>query len=101
MKQVTLNQIEIKVEGEVTLKLWGGGTGTINMKPFILKGKEVTKDNILGCINDGGFGCESITNAWIDIYDLYENGYKEFNRSIFTDCKHHTNLFLRGIKPNK
>ena len=94
MKAVTLKQIGIQVQGEVMLNLWGGGQGSMTMESYFLPLDKATKTNILRCVNDGGFGCESIESACIDIYDVYENGHKQYNREIYTDCKHHTKYFL-------
>ena len=75
MKQLVLNRIGYYITGEATLNLWDGGTGTINIEPTILKTNKVpTKEDILKAhaINDNGFGCESIDEANIDIYEMYE-----------------------------
>lgn len=94
MKTVTLKQIGIQVQGEAMLNLWGGGKGTIDMESYFLPLGKATKTNILRCVNDNGFGCESIESAYIDIYDVYENGHKQYNRELYVDCKHHTKHFL-------
>ena len=86
MKEVTLKQVGYVVTGESTLNLWGGGQGSISIKPE--KVKRVSKEIILACVNDNGFGCESIDSAEIDIYDLYESGYQEFNRTIYADSQY-------------
>ena len=75
MKQLVLNQIGYYITGEATLNLWGGGTGTTDIKPTLLETNKVpTKEDILEAkiINDNGFGCESIDEANISIYELYE-----------------------------
>ena len=47
MKQLVLNQIGYYITGEATLNLWGGGTGTINIKPTLLETNKVpTKEDI-------------------------------------------------------
>lgn len=94
MKKVVLNQIGICIGGIARLNLWGGDTGTIPMEKMFLPLDKATKTNILRCVNDNGFGCESITYADIDIYDAYESGFKSYNRTISTDCRHHTKHFL-------
>jgi len=93
MKTRTLKQVGIVVSGESLLNLWGGGQGSIAMNPVVLKNEFITKDNILRCVNDGGFGCESIDSAIIFISVLYEGGYKERVLEIETDSIHHTRLF--------
>ena len=80
MKQVTLNQVGYVVGGEATLNLWGGGQGTIEMNETTID--NLTIENILKSINDGGFGCESIEEATVIIYALYEHGYKEYETSL-------------------
>jgi hypothetical protein len=75
MKQLVLNQIGYYITGEATLNLWGGGTGTINIEPTILETNNIpTKEDILkaNAINDNGYGCESIDEANISIYEVYE-----------------------------
>lgn len=76
------------------LNLWGGGQGSIEMERYFLPLDKATKTNILRCVNDNGFGCESIESAFIDIYDVYEGGYKEHNRELYVDNRHHTKFFL-------
>lgn len=80
MKQVTLNQVGYVVGGEATLNLWGGGQGTIEMNETTID--ELTIENILKSINDGGFGCESIEEATVIIYALYEHGYTEYETGL-------------------
>jgi hypothetical protein len=89
-----LKQTGIVVKGVATLSLWGGGIGCVEIKPCFLPFKKATKDNILRCVNDNGFGCQFIERAEIDIYDQYENGYMEYNRTLFADHPVHTMLFL-------
>ena len=77
MKQLVLNQTGYYITGEATLNLWGGGTGTINIEPTLLETNKIpTKEDILKAkaINDNGFGCESINEANISIYEMYERG---------------------------
>ena len=81
MKAVNLEQIGYKIEGTAYLNLWGGDQGSIDMDSKTIIGS-ITKEKLLGCINDGQFGCESIDSVELDILDLYENGYTEFNRGI-------------------
>lgn len=89
-----ITQTGIIVSGVATLSLWGGGSGTINMEPYFLPNEHISKDNILRCVNDGGFGCESIDSAEIDIWVKYDNGSKEIERTLFADSPIHTKLFL-------
>ena len=72
MKTVSLKQTGILIKGESLLNLWGGGQCSIEMESYFLPIGKATKDNILRCVNDNGFGCESIECANIDIYDVFE-----------------------------
>jgi len=82
MKEVTLKQIGIRLEGTTKIIDWYGHTGYIEMNPVILDNKEnVTEDEIKLELNDGGFGCQSIEGAIVDVFILFENGYKELDRS--------------------
>jgi len=81
-EEITLKRKGIRVKGTAYLKEWGGGKGNIEMDTVDLIGGKITKERILKCINDAGFGCEEITGAYIDIYELYEDGYARFNRTI-------------------
>jgi hypothetical protein len=94
MKAITLKQTGITVKGIATLHFWGGGEGTIEMQSTFLPIGKVTKDNILRCVNDNGFGCEAIISAEIEIYDQYEGNYQEFNRTIIAEHPIHSKLFL-------
>ena len=93
MKTKTLKQIGISVSGDAVLSLWGGGSGLIAMDTYFLPNEKISKDNILRCVNDGGFGCESIESAEIEIRIRYENGYEEFDRWLFPS-EIHSHLFL-------
>lgn len=80
MKTITLNQVGYLVQGETTLNLWGGGQGTIEMKPTVIE--ELTLANVIEAINDNGFGCESFAEASVDVAILYERGVKEYFTSV-------------------
>ena len=90
--ELKLNYIEIS--GQALLNLWGGGQGVIEMKTIKLKPEKATKNNILRCVNDNGFGCESIQSASIDITSVYGNGHCEYIGALEIDHPIHTNLFL-------
>jgi len=82
MKEVILKQIGIQLEGTVKIIGWYNNAGYIEMNPVTLDNKEdVTNDEIKDELNDGGFGCQSIEGAIVDVFILFENGYKELNRS--------------------
>ncbi len=94
MKTKQINQIGIVIGGIATLEMWGGGTGEIEMKQYFLPLDKITPKNILRCVNDNGFGCQSIPTADIDIYIKYDNGSKEYDRTIYVDNTLHTEYFL-------
>lgn len=94
MKQKLINQIGFSIKGNATLNLWGGGTGDIEMEEYFLPLDKTTPKNILRCVNDNGFGCESIKEAEIDIYIKYDNGSKEYDRTIYANSPVHSAYFL-------
>lgn len=94
MKSKTINQTGIVVKGTATLNLWGGGQGDIQMDETYLPNDKITPKNILRCVNDGGFGCQSIESADIEIYIKYDNGCTEYDRSIYVDHPIHVSYFL-------
>lgn len=95
MRTKTINQTGIVIGGSAVLNLWGGGKGEIEMERTFLPNKHISKDNILRCVNDNGFGCESIASADIDIYVKYDNGSIEIERTLWdVNSIHHTHLFL-------
>lgn len=92
-KEITLKLTEIEISGTATLNLWGGGSGSIEMEKYKLPVDKATKDNILRCVNDNGFGCESIQSAEIDISANYQ-GKKVYMRTLYVDSPIHSKLFL-------
>ncbi len=108
MKSKTKTETHIlvghRVGGYATLNMWGGGQGSIEMdKTFIPIQHPLTKETILGCVNDGQFGCESLASAEIDIYEVWNAGsfkYDDLEREIILDakqCRKYHKLFFRGI----
>jgi len=82
MKEVTLKQTGIRLEGITKITDWYGRIGYIKMDPVVLDNKEdVTKEEIKPELNDHGFGCQNIEGAIIDVFTLFENGYTELERS--------------------
>ena len=98
-KQITCNRIGFKVCGTAPLGLWGGGHGSITMKPVTIHtDRELTEDQIKSCINDNGFGCETIFGAHIFVYELYEtpNGIVFMEQPAVVD-EYYTVLALNGV----
>jgi hypothetical protein len=77
-KEVTLKQVGYYISGESRLLLWGEGEGTISFSPFKILKEEIETKDIALPIDDGGFGCQYLLEAEVDIYELYENGYKQY-----------------------
>lgn len=97
-KESTIDGYEVR--GESIINLWGGGQGVMEMiNTFIPIDMSITKEKILGCVNDGGFGCESIESAELDIYTCYNDGARLFNRSIFVDGnkQNYQKYFHKGV----
>jgi hypothetical protein len=85
MKELSLQFRGYMVRGEATLHLWGGGEGFIDMKPSFIPKDKLSHTLIKRSVNDNGFGCESITQAVVDIYKVYgpvSNPYEQFDRTI-------------------
>ena len=93
-KTKLITQTGFMISGEAVLELWGGGTGTIEMQPVFLPYEKMTPKNILRCVNDNGFGCESISSAIIDIESVYDNGSRYPEKTIEASHKVHTKYFL-------
>ena len=98
MKTKTITQIGIEIQGWATITMWGGGQGEIGMDKTFIPNNEISKAAILRAVNDGQFGCQSIDSALIEIYDVYNLSFKEYNRTLFIDHPIHTSQFgKRGI----
>ena len=85
IREVTLKQTGYMVGGDTVINLWGGGQGKVTIDETFIPLDKLSKENLLRCINDGRFGCESFDNADLYIDDMFENGYREFNRIILVD----------------
>jgi hypothetical protein len=92
MKSVQLKQIGWLIKGTAIINYWGGGQGVVTMQPQKIIGSILTKEYLLGAVNDGGFGCISIESAEIDVYELYENNYTVL-RSVINAGKDYSHLF--------
>lgn len=97
-KKKTIRQTGYTIRGNATINCWGGGRGQIEMDKTFIPFKKLNKDNLLGCINDGRFGCQSIENAEVEVYIKYDNGSEEYDRSIYVTHKPHLQLACKGIQ---
>lgn len=100
MKSLTIPLVGYLISGEATLSLWGGGTGTIPMEETTIPLNKLTKNNILACVNDNGFGCEAIIGATVDIYELYDKDVRELVRTFELDestCRRSQKYFFKGV----
>ena len=97
-KTITLEQTGIVIQGIALLNLWGGGQGEIIMDEKRIPLNKVSKENILRCVNDARFGCESIESAVIEIYTEYDGGTAVvFERTITVDNPRYREFYCRGI----
>lgn len=94
MRTKTIKQTGFVISGTAGIKLWDGSVGFISMEEYFLPYHKATPKNILRCVNDNGFGCESIKEAEIDIYIKYDNGSAEYDRTLCTDHPIHAQHFL-------
>lgn len=94
MKTRTIKQIGFLIQGKSVINLWGGGSCEIEMSSTFLPYNKATPKNILRCVNDGGFGCESIQEAEIDIYIKYDNCSIEYERTIYATHPIHSVYFF-------
>ncbi len=79
-KNITLNHVGYRCKGIAVLNLWGGGQGDMAMDEWDTKKGD--RESIAKGVNDGRFGCESIESAKVEVFDLYENGYTEYDNTI-------------------
>jgi hypothetical protein len=73
-KEITLALTSFRITGIAYLQLWGGNSVTIDMKPTTILATNSTipsDEELASCINDNGFGCETITEAEINLYAVY------------------------------
>ena len=95
-REITLKQTGYYITGYVIAYMWGGGEGKTQMDDATITGK-ITKDKIVNSLNDGRFGVEGLKSADIDVYDLFENGYKEYNRPMFITERNCSKVYKLGI----
>ena len=94
MKTKQITQVGYVINGTAILNLWGGGQGSIEMESYFLPLDKFTPKNLLRCVNDNGFGCESIESAEIDISIKYDNGCTEYETTIGAFHPIHQEYFL-------
>jgi hypothetical protein len=73
-REKTVRATGIIVTGTARLCLWGGGEGSVQMEPRFLPFEHSSEDNILRCVNDNGFGCESVKSAEVKVSLLFDDG---------------------------
>lgn len=98
MRTKKLKQTGIVIQGIAVLNLWGGGQGEIIMDEKFIPNDKISKENILRCVNDAQFGCESIESAVVHIYIDYDHGFaKEYERTIKVNNPRYQQFYCRGI----
>jgi len=76
--KIDLDLVGYEICGVAKITTWYGHKGEIEMNCQQLIGKDrITKDDIIPCINDAGFGAQSIDGAHVSIYALYGDMRKE------------------------
>jgi len=90
----TIKQIGFIIGGTAFVNFWGGGSGSVEMDTNFLPNELMSKNNMLRCVNDGGFGVESIYGAEIYVSVKYDNGSTEMAHFFETESKIHSELFL-------
>jgi hypothetical protein len=84
-RSVTLEFTDFQIDGEVSVTLWGGGEGSINMKDIFVTEEDVKNGTLE--FNDNGFGVESINQANdIGIYARYDSIHLVYLTSM-SDCE--------------
>lgn len=82
-RSITLPFSHFVCQGYAQVNMWGGGKGRIKMDSFRIS-DGYTEDQLKQCVNDGGFGCDSIDGAIIDMYAVYTDGITEAKRYVKT-----------------
>lgn len=70
-KSITLKLSHYEVRGTADVSPWGGGRGSIEMKPFKVASPD--KELLKAGLNDNGFGVESINGGVCDVYAVYSD----------------------------
>ncbi len=85
MKELSLQFKGYKIKGTAHLTLWGGDQGSIRMTEVFIPCDKLSPTAIKKAVNDGGFGCEFINEAVVNIYKCYgpeTNMYEQYDRTI-------------------
>jgi hypothetical protein len=98
MESITLKKIGYRIEGYAVISLWGGGVVKVKMDDNFIPLGKMTAENLYRCINDGRYGCESIDEAHVDIFDAYEQDFHKWNRKVIVKGNdRRAKYFCRGI----
>jgi hypothetical protein len=98
MKDLILDHRGYTISGIVYVELWGGDTVWLGMNVSFIPSHELSHNKIKQCINDGGFGCKSILEAKITIFDTYGNQHLEVINRVMTLNSKQCFDGTRGIK---
>lgn len=67
-----------EIQGAALIKTWDGNVGGIKMEERFTKDDLNDHKNCIPFINDGGFGCQQILSAVVEVFKVYEHGAKTF-----------------------
>ena len=84
-KTIKGTQDGIIIEGTAKILLWFGDQGEIKMTSDFIPYEKISRRTILEAINDGGFGCQKIISAEVDIYISYDIGHTSYDRTIMVE----------------
>jgi hypothetical protein len=68
----TFKPVRLEIGGFSTISLWGGGVGEMEMTPFEAP-LNATLTELKNGVNDGGFGCERILEAVLEVAVVYQH----------------------------
>lgn len=98
---LTLELTGYEVRGTVRVSLWGGGEGTLEMKPYILE--KLTEEDLIKGLNDNGFGVESINGAMCYVNKVYGGskryggGYRVYQGDVEVEGRKIISSDLEGV----
>jgi hypothetical protein len=97
-KELMLDHRGYTVKGVVKVELWDGEIGYLTVLPMFIPANKLSAGAIKNAINDGQFGCKSILEAKITIFDTYgDQAYNVKNRVMTLNSKQ-CFYGTRGIK---